>query len=142
MKTEQDNSGNKIILMCDVPNCDQPMLYGWIFKHLIKKVCLYHRRRDNSKQDQFSLLTVFGMSRYEGIKLDHFGCPIPPDTDRMKKVAASYAEERREESIERLRKWKDGQRPPPKKKFNERRDYERTRKPELDDVVARLLNGD
>ena len=142
MNREPNNSSNKVTLMCDIPNCDQPMLYGWMFKHLMKKVCLYHQRRDNNKQDQFSLLAAFGMARYEGIKLDHLGCPIPPDAKRMKRTVAGYAEERRQHSIERLRQWKEGQRPPPKKKFNERHNYDRVRAPELDDVVAGILNGE
>lgn len=129
-------------LNCDVPDCDQPMFCGWAFQELRKRVCLYHMRRNNNPKDKFSLLRAFGKGNLVGVKLDRFGFVVPRDAHLVKSITHNYAEERKRRSLERLKRWKDGLRPPPPKKLNERRNYDRVRRPEMDDIVADVLNGD
>ena len=130
-------------LMCDVPNCDQPMFCGWTFQYLdgYKRICFYHIKREHNKKDKFDLMIVFGMKRYVGVKFDRLSCPIPPDAGEFERESRNYAEERKQKSIARLRAWKDGVRPPPPKKLNEQRDWTRKRAPEMDDIVGGILNG-
>jgi hypothetical protein len=126
---------------CDVPDCDQPRLCAWRFKDIGLKVCLYHLRRHNNRKDKFSLFDLLGRPKLKNVKLDRLGLPIPHDIDEMEIVVRDYAAERKIKSIERLKKWKAGHREPVRK-LSEKRDWTRRRKPEMDDIVGNILNGD
>jgi len=132
---------------CDVMFCGRDVHVGWRCQGVMRKVCKYHFKRHCNENDEFSLFHVFGIPqmklKVESGKFSRFGKPLPHDYDEMRELAEKHrileGEPKREDSIERLKRWKEKngnkrrRKPPPRPEVVVQRDKE------LDDIVSNIL---
>jgi len=130
---------------CDVPGCDRQVRMGWEAGGKKKRICRYHFNRHCNEDDSFDLFTTFDVKKYE---LDNLGFVKAGDhdeiVDRTKRQQKEERERKKEESLARLREWKEGNGDRPKLK---RRPTPKPRpdraaiQGEMDDIVGDILNG-
>lgn len=152
MTIKKKHKKRKVVDCCDVPDCGKEVHLGWRCAGIMKKVCKYHFKRHCNENDSFSLFDTFGiklptLSAKSG-QFSEFGRPLPRDYDEMRELAEKHrileGGAKKEDSMERLKKWKaengDHKRkkkrkpkPPPP------RPIKSTIQADLDDIVSEIL---
>ena len=135
---------------CDVMHCGRDVHVAWNCQGTRRKICKYHFKRHCNENDEFSLFPIFGIPQMrlnvESGKFSMLGKPLPHDYDEMRELSEKCriieGGAKKEDSIERLKKWKaeNGntkrkrkRKPPPP------RPTERDRQTEFDDIVGNIL---
>lgn len=139
---------------CDVPDCGKEVLLGWGCAGVMKKICQYHFKRHCNENDSFSLFDIFDIERMklsvESGGFSEFGRPLPHDYNEMRELAEKHrileGGAKKEDSMERLKKWKAENGDHKRKKKRKRkpppaRPDKKVGQAELDDIVSEILGG-
>lgn len=152
MGVKRKHKKRKVVDCCDVPDCGREVYLGWDCQGIRKKICKYHFKRHCNENDEFSLFDVFNIKVMQlapqSVQFSEFGRPLPHDYDEMQELAEKHriieGGAKKEESIERLNKWKakNGDHKRKKKRRSKpppSRPDKRERQTELDDIVGDIL---
>ena len=142
----------KVVYCCGVHDCGRETYLGWSCSGVMKQICKYHFKRHSNKDDLFSLFDIFGIMRMElgmgSNKFSEFGKILPHDYDEMRELAEKHrileGGAKKEDSIERLNKWKaengnTKRKRKPKPKSPSSRPDKKERQGEIEDIVNEIL---
>lgn len=129
---------------CDVPNCTEEASVGWMAVTEYKRVCVYHVNRHHNENDDFDLNDVFGIPKIGFDGMDRFGFKVACDAEQFEKRTKIYDErvtkKKKEDSMGRLKQWKDKNKDLPKvRKPKPRPEVVAKQQEETDDIVANIL---
>ncbi|MCK5606668.1 hypothetical protein KAR91_32500 [Candidatus Pacearchaeota archaeon] len=146
-------------LLCDMPDCSKTIVCGIdsVVRNVAKpkegpynlsiRLCESHYYRHHNKRDRFDVYRALKLTEMVvGVHVDRFGHLLPHDHKEFKERARVSCEvekeDKREKSLNRLKKWKSkgliSTKPKPRPEYKVKKRKVQT--VEIDDIVSSMMN--